>query len=283
MADETSSSPAIQPTPKFAVLEYPGISQPTVSATTKTSTGATSSSGAQGRRALASSGPKITHQKIGGDSFVTKTKNPEWLKTRTSIYDQVKARREQELANKTPVKISVALPDGKVLDADKEGKPYQSWVTTPFAVAATISQGLADASSVARVTYSQFVPDYSLSEDGMEGEDTMSEAMEDGGVELDGEKSSKMTFLWDMMRPLVGPVEKMEFLKFEDDTDAKTVFWHSSAHMMGEALEHLFGSKLTIGPPLAGGFYYDSYMGTDSLTADDCTSSMQHFSFLIHF
>ena len=55
-----------------------------------------------------------------------------------------------------------------------------------------------------------------------------------------------------------------------DDQDAKTVFWHSSAHMMGEALENLYGCKLTIGPPLAGGFYYDSYMGKDAFREEDC-------------
>lgn len=59
----------------------------------------------------------------------------------------------------------------------------------------------------------------------------------------------------------------LEFLKFDTDEEAKTVYWHSSAHILGEALEHLYGSRLTIGPPLAGGalaggFYYDSYMGT---------------------
>ena len=45
----------------------------------------------------------------------------------------------------------------------------------------------------------------------------------------------------------MGNVRKMEFLKFEDDAEAKT-FWHSSVHMMGEALEHLYGNRLTIGP-----------------------------------
>jgi threonyl-tRNA synthetase len=35
-------------------------------------------------------------------------------------------------------------------------------------------------------------------------------------------------------------------------------------------LEHLYGCKLTIGPPLAGGFYYDSYMGKDAFREDDC-------------
>ena len=98
--------------------------------------------------------------------------------------------------------------------------------------------------------------------------------MADGGLDTAEDDKSKMTVLWDMMRPLVGSVSKMEFLKFEDDQDARTVFWHSSAHVMGEALERLYGSRLTIGPPLAGGFYYDSYMGDSNsdgaFREDDC-------------
>ena len=93
--------------------------------------------------------------------------------------------------------------------------------------------------------------------------------MEDLTLADDG---SGKTMLWDMTRPLVGDVAKLEFCKFDDDRDAKTAFWHSSAHMLGEALEHLFGSKLTIGPPLAGGFFYDSFMGKDTLKEDDCKS-----------
>jgi len=70
--------------------------------------------------------------------------------------------------------------------------------------------------------------------------------------------------LWDMTRPLVGRVARLEFLNDWGDQDARTVFWHSSAHVLGEALERLYGSRLTIGPPLDVGFYYDSYMGTVS-------------------
>ena len=81
-----------------------------------------------------------------------------------------------------------------------------------------------------------------------------------------------------MLRPLVGPVSKLELLKFDDDKDAKTVFWHSSAHVLGEALEHAYGCKLTIGPPLAGGFYYDSYMGKDAFREEDCKSFLRPFS-----
>lgn len=246
---------SVHETPKWKVLDLPGATP-------------TAAAGAQGRRAKASTGPSITSgSKLGGDSFLQRTANPAWLTTRVSVYDQIKARREAELAQKVPVDITVSLPDGKVLSQDKEGNNFQAWKTTPFDVAVTISQGLADSVSVARVTYQDYVSDYSLSEDGMEVEDTLSDAMADGGVDSG---SDSKTLLWDMTRPLVGSVAKLELLKFDQDTDAKTVFWHSSAHMMGEALEHLYGNKLTIGPPLAGGFYYDSYMGTDSIKDEDC-------------
>ena len=46
-------------------------------------------------------------------------------------------------------------------------------------------------------------------------------------------------------------------------------FWHSSAHVLGEALEACFGAKLTIGPALEEGFYYDCYLGEHTLTEAD--------------
>jgi threonyl-tRNA synthetase len=282
--DESMSCNA---TSKFAVLDYPGVSQPVPEAAVDAGGAAVAQpnkDGTQGRRAKASSGPLIAVKaglSIGGDSFTSRTVNPSFLKDRSTIYDQIKARREAELATKTPIDITITMPDGAVMQKDKDGAPFQAWRSTPHDVACSISQGLADASTVARVTYQSFVPDYDLQADGMEGDDMLSDAMADGGVEVqvqqDGSaaeqasESKTKVFLWDMMRPFVGPVSKLELLKFNDDRDAKTVFWHSSAHMMGEALEHLYGCKLTIGPPLAGGFYYDSYMGKDALREDDCT------------
>jgi TGS domain len=268
-SNDDKAGVAVNKTAKFAVFDMPGVTQPDLSSkATKQS-----KDGLQGRRAKASSGPRMDAEGgkfIGGDSFVTRTANPEWLKTRVSVYDKVKQRRDEEMKSKTPVEIAVTMPDGKVLTQDKNGVPFQAWKTTPYDVAVTISQGLADAVTVARVTYQSFVPDYSPFEDGMEGEDTLMDAMNDGGIEQESASSEK-TFLWDLQRNLVGNVSKLELLKFEDDKDAKTTFWHSSAHMMGEALEHSFGSKLTIGPPLEGGFYYDSFMGTDALREEDCT------------
>jgi TGS domain len=223
-------------------------------------------------------------KRIGGDSFVERQANPAWLRHRAQVYDEIAALRQAELAQKRPVPISVTLPDGKVLESDpKTNEPFVAWKTTPFDVASSISAGLADASTVAKVTYREFVPDYQLEEDGMVGDDTLMSLVNDDGPTGDGgddddpssnaagERKGGQTFLWDMTRPLVGSASRIEFLKFEDSQDAKTVFWHSSAHMMGEALERLYGCKLTIGPPLAGGFYYDSYMNADTIKEDDCT------------
>ena len=237
----------------------------------------------QGRRAIVSDGPLMDtadgeNKLIGGDSYPGRTANPEWLSDRNTVYETIKARRAEEAKSKTPVEIAVTMPDGTVLTHDKEKKPFMTYQTTPFHVAATISQGLADSSTVARVTYEKYADDYDPAMDGVGGADSLEDAMEDLDLEDNAEEteggeetSSEMKpLLWDMTRPLVGNVKRLELLKFNDDQDAKTVFWHSSAHMMGEALEHLYGVKLTIGPPLKSGFYYDSYMGKDAYKEDDC-------------
>lgn len=216
---------------------------------------------------MASSGPRMDDTSgsfIGGSSFVKREANPGWIKVRGDVYDAVKERRDKELSAKVPVDIQVTMPDGKIMAENKEGVKYQAWRTTPFDVAATISRGLADSSYVARVTYTAYVSDYDAAEDGMDAVDTLAESMADLDVDDNAAEKTNLTMLWDMSRPLVGSVSKMEFLKFEDDKEARTVFWHSSAHVLGEALERLYGSRLTIGPPLAGGFYYDSYMGESS-------------------
>lgn len=64
--------------------------------------------------------------------------------------------------------------------------------------------------------------------------------------------------LWDMDRPLESDC-KLELLKF-DDPDAQQVFWHSSAHILGEAMERVYGGCLCYGPPIESGFYYDMFL-----------------------
>lgn len=72
---------------------------------------------------------------------------------------------------------------------------------------------------------------------------------------------------WDMMRPLYADC-KIQFHKF-DEPEGKQAFWHSSAHMLGEAIENTYGAHLCIGPPLQNGFYYDAYVGEEKITPTD--------------
>ena len=65
--------------------------------------------------------------------------------------------------------------------------------------------------------------------------------------------------LWDVCRPLEGDCE-LKLHKF-DEPEGKEVFWHSSAHILGEALEMLYSAQLTHGPATETGFFYDSYLG----------------------
>ncbi|KAI8054687.1 hypothetical protein BDF22DRAFT_680497 [Syncephalis plumigaleata] len=64
--------------------------------------------------------------------------------------------------------------------------------------------------------------------------------------------------LWDLLRPLEASC-KLELLDFEHD-EGKKVFWHSSAHILGEACERHYGCNLCLGPPTDEGFFYE--MGT---------------------
>jgi len=80
-------------------------------------------------------------------------------------------------------------------------------------------------------------------------------------VEVNGE-------VWDLSRPIESD-SAVRILKWADD-GGKYAYWHSSAHLMAEALEALFpGTKFGIGPPVEGGFYYDIDMGEHRLTAED--------------
>ena len=55
-----------------------------------------------------------------------------------------------------------------------------------------------------------------------------------------------------------------------DDSEGKSTMWHSSAHLMAEALESLYpGVKFGIGPPVDNGFYYDIDLGGQSISSDD--------------
>lgn len=55
-----------------------------------------------------------------------------------------------------------------------------------------------------------------------------------------------------------------------NDDEGKKAFWHSSSHVLAQALEELYpGVKLTIGPAIANGFYYDIDLGDQSISEKD--------------
>ncbi len=85
---------------------------------------------------------------------------------------------------------------------------------------------------------------------------------------------------WDLDRPITVDAN-FKILKWEDD-EGKYAFWHSSAHIMAEAVEALFpGTKFGVGPPIEVGFYYDVDIPDHNLTAEDLTRIEHKMSELI--
>ena len=80
-------------------------------------------------------------------------------------------------------------------------------------------------------------------------------------AEIDGE-------IWDLTRSLEKDTT-LKLLTFNDD-GGKATMWHSSAHIMAEAIEFYFpGVKLAIGPPIENGFYYDIDFGKYEISEKD--------------
>uniref|UniRef100_A0A8C2G1H5 threonine--tRNA ligase n=1 Tax=Cyprinus carpio TaxID=7962 RepID=A0A8C2G1H5_CYPCA len=138
---------------------------------------------------------------------------PVFVSDRLQLYEQLKKESDALLAERAAGghSISVQLPDGQTLKAT-------AWVSSPYQLACSISQALADSCVIARV---------------------------------DGE-------LWDLDRPLETDCS-LELLRF-DHEDAQAVYWHSSAHVLGEAMEQFYGGCLCYGPPIENGFYYDMFL-----------------------
>jgi threonyl-tRNA synthetase len=80
-------------------------------------------------------------------------------------------------------------------------------------------------------------------------------------AEVDGQ-------VWDASRPIEHDAH-VKLLTW-NDTSGKSTFWHSSAHLMAEALESLYpGTKFGIGPAIETGFYYDVDFGDREFSSDE--------------
>lgn len=74
--------------------------------------------------------------------------------------------------------------------------------------------------------------------------------------------------VWDATRP-INKDATLKLLTW-DDSEGKNTFWHSSAHLLAEAVESIYpGVKFWVGPPLEKGFYYDMDLGGRQLTDED--------------
>ena len=74
--------------------------------------------------------------------------------------------------------------------------------------------------------------------------------------------------IWDATRPIQSDAT-IQLLTW-DNSEGKSIMWHSSAHLMAEALEVLYpGVKFGIGPPVDNGFYYDIDLGGQLISTED--------------
>uniref|UniRef100_A0A8D1VF23 threonine--tRNA ligase n=1 Tax=Sus scrofa TaxID=9823 RepID=A0A8D1VF23_PIG len=138
-----------------------------------------------------------------------------FVKERLKLFEILKKDHQLLLAiyekkGNTSNVITVRVADGKTVEGEV-------WKTTPYQVAAEISQELAESAVIAKVN---------------------------------GE-------LWDLDRPLEGD-STLELLTF-DNEEAQAVYWHSSAHVLGEAMELHFGGHLCCSTPTDEGFYCDMF------------------------
>jgi len=158
--------------------------------------------------------------------------------------------QKSENAAKKTFEINITLDSGDVVKGEA-GK------TLPFDIAKGISKTLQKEAIIARVKYT-----------GTREGPIIAAAMDEEGMT---ETSTADGELWDLGRPLEGDCT-IRFYTFSDD-DGKMVFWHSTAHVLGECLEQEYGSQLCHGPPIVlgpkGSFFYDVYMGENTFSPDD--------------
>ena len=144
---------------------------------------------------------------------------PDFVLQRNEFFDELKRKRDAEVLEKDHPVIDVVLD----LGLDKHGSPIPA---TPVAAKAWES------------TPGSFLKhvDKSISSDVVI-------------AKVDGKE------LWDLDRPLERSC-RVSYLPFTSP-EGRNVFWHSSAHVLGEAAECHYGCLLSHGPPVEQGFFYD--------------------------
>ncbi|ORM42022.1 putative threonine-tRNA ligase [Babesia sp. Xinjiang] len=180
--------------------------------------------------------------------------NPDFIKTRLAKFEELYERQQNRIAEaeKRDINVEVEIPDKP--SAKITGK---SWITCPADLIKCLSKADAQGVEVAEIRPAEKSGDFVVD------------------IENDTDQTDEW-ILWDLHRPLEGDCT-IRFHTF-DSPKGQHVFWHSSAHMLGSALETLYGAYITIGPALSQGFYYDCYIGNHTLKPDDMEKITAHVS-----
>lgn len=189
------------------------------------------------KRSIVASAATVPQGVVVPDKKVTFTADKKLA--RLEKFNALVAQQKQKLEQMPSREIDITLPDGKVIKG-------QAFKTTPMEIAMKISKKLAERVVVARIQYTNKDAGFFS---GITDCDDMEANNAEGAKEL-----------IDLNSPLEGDCS-LELLGFETPEGQKT-FWHSSAHLLGRSLEHVYNGYLTHGPPLEqGGFFYDIFTG----------------------
>ena len=147
------------------------------------------------------------------------TSLPDYISRRNELFEKLKRQRHTEILDKEKPEINVVLDLGR----DTQGKPR---TTIPVAAKAWESTP---------ASFLRYV-----------NKDVSSDVVI---AKIDGKE------LWDLDRPLEYEC-CVSYISFSSE-EGRNVFWHSSAHVLGEACECHFNCLLSHGPPVEQGFFYD--------------------------
>lgn len=148
---------------------------------------------------------------------------PDFVVRRNKLFDELKRRRDAEILEKEHPIINVVLD----LGLDKDGKPRPAMPVAAKAWESTPGSFL-------RHVDKDITSDVVL-------------------AKVNGKE------LWDLDRPLEFDC-RISYIPFTS-AEGRNVFWHSSAHVLGEAAECQYQCLLSHGPPVEQGFFYDMAIG----------------------
>ena len=205
---------------------------------------------------------------------------PSYLAERIALFEKLKAKYDTEVAAKERSPIKVTLSNGKVIDG-------KAWETTPYDVAGQISKGLADNAVIAKVNGVLWDLDRPLEGDAKV--EILKFEVTEGTYVCCGLQVVCLCFAHSLTPPphptfyahspplclYTSPYAHSPFPSPSPSVlytspppppsppyahslpplplPGKQVFWHSSAHILGEAMERHYGGCLCYGPPIEDG------------------------------